>query len=117
VADFNYFRKGFGGRPRDPRRQVILEKGYGSNWPSQRRRALERDLYTCQKCKYKGKKKKRRWDVHVHHIRKIAWFANSRTKEVDYKAANDLSNLITLCARCHKVADGHAPMDGFVQLK
>jgi predicted HNH restriction endonuclease len=54
--------------------------------------------------------------IAVHHKRKIAWFVNSKTKEVDYDAANNLSNLITLCRKCHKVADGHAERVGFRRL-
>lgn len=106
-------------RPKDPRRLVIQIKGYGDNWPKQRKVALERDNYTCQKCGHKGRRNaKGRWDVHVHHIRKIAFFADSRTGEVDYEAANDLSNLITLCdLGCHKYADGHQNKSGFAQLR
>lgn len=104
-------------RPSDPRRYIINQIGYGKSWPKQRLKALERDDYTCQKCGYKGKRGRGgRWDVHVHHRRKIAWFVNSRTKEFDEQAANSLDNLITLCPKCHKVADGHAKMEGFVSL-
>lgn len=85
-----------------------MEKvGYGPNWPKQRARALKRDDYTCQKCGHKGKKKGRYWDVHVHHRRKIAWFADTSKGVVDWEAANNLNNLVTLCIRCHKVADQH----------
>lgn len=104
-------------RPRDARRIIITKQGYGKNWHAQRKAALERDNYTCQKCGHVGKCKNRYWDVHVHHKRKIAWFVNSATGEVDYAAANDLSNLITLCGPCHRYADGHENKSGFVQLR
>lgn len=112
---FNYFSKAK--TPKDPRRSIILKEGYGKNWPSQRKAALERDHYTCQKCGHVGRKKGRRWDVYVHHRIKIKLFVDSRTKEVDYHSSNDLSNLITLCGICHKVADSHKAMEGFVMLK
>jgi len=112
---FNYF--GRKNTPKDARRIIIQRKGYGDNWYKQRAKALKRDDYTCQKCGKKGVKKNRRWDVHVHHKRKIAWFANTSSGEVDYERANDLENLITLCQTCHKVADGHAKMDTFLYLK
>jgi 5-methylcytosine-specific restriction endonuclease McrA len=118
MSSFKYFGRS-PNRPRDPRRLVIRRKGYGKNWPKQRKRALERDNYTCQKCGYKGRKSsKGRWDVHVHHIRKIAYFADAETGEVDYEAANNLDNLMTLCDHgCHKYYDGHQNKSGFKQLR
>lgn len=98
---------------KDPQRLLVQKQGYGKNWPKQRKLALERDNYTCQTCNYKGKKKGRFWDVHVHHKRKIRLFANTQTKEIDYQKANDLNNLITLCVRCHKWYDGHDSGNGF----
>ena len=99
----------FGFRParraRDPRRRLIERLGYGDNWPEQRRKALERDDHTCQKCSYKGRGTGKVRTVFVHHIRKIALFAVVSIGAVDYTAANDLDNLVTLCNRCHKVAD------------
>lgn len=89
---------------------VILRKGYGPNWRRAKRKALKRDGHLCVKC---GSSLK----VSVHHKRKIAWFVDSRTGEVDYKEANKLSNLETLCTRCHKVADGHAERQGFTRIK
>lgn len=105
------------GRPRDARRIIITRKGYGPNWAAAKKACLERDHYTCQKCGHIGRRlKNNRWNVDVHHKRKIAWFVNSTTGEVDYEAANNLVNLITLCRICHKVADGHARRKGFVPL-
>lgn len=97
-----------GKRWKDPRRGIIEAKGYGKNWPKQRAAALKRDNYTCTRCGYVGKKRGRYWNVHVHHKRKIAWFVNIITGEVDYEGANHLDNLETLCQTCHKVQDGHA---------
>jgi 5-methylcytosine-specific restriction endonuclease McrA len=53
----------------------------------------------------------------VHHKRKIALFVDETGHAIDYEAANDLANLITLCDNCHKAADGHKPLQGFVALK
>lgn len=106
-------------RPKDPRRFIIKKKGYGPNWYKIRKIALERDNYTCQACGYKGKRRyDGRWDIHIHHIKKLIYFVDSRTQEVDYQAANHLDNLKTLCAYgCHKYYDGHQNNSKLVQLK
>jgi hypothetical protein len=69
---------------------------YGHNWKSQRRLALIRDSYTCQHCKKKPKLSKY---LHVHHITPRYQFNG------DWQAANDLLNLITLCHKCHRLAE------------
>jgi len=55
----------------------------GNDWVIQRRKALERDKFTCKRCGIKN-------DLIVHHI-------------VPYKISKDnsLENLITLCRKCH----------------
>jgi len=63
---------------------------YGPNWHGQRLKARARDKNSCKKC---GKKTGR---LHVHHIVEFREFGIER-----YKEANDLSNLVTLCPRCH----------------
>jgi 5-methylcytosine-specific restriction endonuclease McrA len=104
--------------PRHPGRVIIQKKGYGDNWPKQRALALKRDSHTCQKCGHVGHRVGKGFTVGVHHKRKIALFVDLATGEVDYQAANDLGNLITLCNYgCHKVADGHQKMVGFNWLK
>ena len=67
---------------------------YGSNWRTQRERALKRDKFTCQRCGVTRKQLNR--DLDIHH--KI------RFKEFDgnWKAANRLNNLISLCPSCHR---------------
>lgn len=59
---------------------------YGPTWPIQRRRALQRDL-VCQECASSD-------DLVVHHIKHFRHCA-------DYREANRLTNLVTLCRRCH----------------
>lgn len=65
----------------------------GPNWYKQRQRTLIRDGYRCQICNKRIGRYAR--DYGVHHIRPFREFAG------DYVSANQLSNLITLCLRCH----------------
>jgi DNA-directed RNA polymerase subunit RPC12/RpoP len=69
----------------------------GKNWTRQRRLAFNRDGGTCQYCGYKTAKGMRK--NAVHHIKPFREFNG------DYLAANDLSNLITLCHTCHPKAE------------
>ncbi len=69
------------------------KREYASNWKRQRRAALERDNKACVVC---GKSPALPRYLHVHHIRPAYLFNG------DWEKANDLSNLITLCAKCHK---------------
>lgn len=78
------------------------EQYYGKNWYPQRRKALQRDNRECQLC---GKDHEQHIRDHnrehdVHHIIPFDHFD-------DYRDANRLENLITLCAFCHqKVENG-----------
>lgn len=77
---------------------------YGPNWRSQRDLARQRDNYECQHCHISEKKLDR--ELHVHHIVKLRYFG-----ENGYIQANELSNLITLCAACHKKVEcGNLPL-------
>lgn len=67
----------------------------GTNWQAQKRKAKFRDQNTCQKCGINGSKEK---SLHVHHIIPYRLFKN-------YKKANVLDNLITLCERCHRLEE------------
>lgn len=69
---------------------------YGANWKSQRDAAVARDLHACQHCGISERDHGRA--LEVHHIVRFVDFA-------DYRQANDLSNLITLCVTCHRKAD------------
>lgn len=66
-------------------------KYYGPNWGKQSRKARKRDNYTCQSCGLH----KRYPRLTVHHI------VSFRTFNSDWQAANQLDNLITICAPCH----------------
>ncbi len=75
---------------------------YGPNWEQQRRRALERDGYRCRRC---GAPHTPERPLHVHHIRPFRTFGYVPGVNDAYKAANRLDNLITLCSRCHRLAE------------
>ena len=69
---------------------------YGPDWFIARKLARKRDV-VCQVC---GAPKK----LSVHHIVRYVQFS-------DTHLANNLTNLITLCAKCHpKVERGHIPL-------
>lgn len=67
---------------------------YGPNWGEQRRKARERDNFTCQYCHRKWKPSTRHFEV--HHKKAFREFGIE-----NYLQANDLKNLITLCKSCH----------------
>lgn len=74
---------------------------YGDNWRHQRKKARERDGHTCQHCGIKEEDNSKQ--LSVHHIKPFRSFNG------DYKSANQLDNLITLCEPCHRAV--HAKMD------
>lgn len=76
---------------------------YGPNWRKQRRAARARDLNACQHCKVIPAKGRRLHDV--HHIRPFREFGYIPGENDNYKLANNLANLITLCAGCHRLAE------------
>ncbi len=67
---------------------------YGTNWEYQSRKARIRDQRKCQFCHKHTSSGRRNLDV--HHIRPFRFFGLAR-----YKEANQLSNLVSLCERCH----------------
>lgn len=69
-----------------------LAPDYGPTWPAQRLAALRRDGGACRVCGDKV-------GVHVHHVVPLRLFNG------DTAAANQLTNLVTLCPRHH--ADEH----------
>lgn len=66
---------------------------YGDIWPYQRELARERDNNICQICGATSNENGKRLDV--HHIKPFKIFSNPIE-------ANNLSNLITLCRKCHR---------------
>jgi 5-methylcytosine-specific restriction endonuclease McrA len=88
--------------PEHPRWKGGFSPYYGPNWHLQRRRALERDDYTCQSCGVNQSDHTETMgrELDVHHIRRKESFGT------DYDSANDLNNLVTLCRSCHKTWEG-----------
>lgn len=70
---------------------------YGPTWAQRRNEARKRDGYECQICGISEKKLVRQLDV--HHIIPLRKFGK------DYSSANNLSNLICLCRKCHLAAE------------
>lgn len=70
---------------------------YGPDWYFQKKLARKRDKHLCQLCGIEENGRKH----DVHHI-------ISRRDFDDYKKANKLENLITLCISCHRKV-GHHP--------
>lgn len=65
---------------------------FKNGWKQQRKKALERDNYICQKCG--NTKKENIIELDVHHKVPFRCFK-------DFKSAHNLENLITLCRKCH----------------
>ena len=104
------FKKGQGSRgiPFKPKDERLMGENnpnwkggyapyYGPDWYYQRKLARKRDNHLCQLCGIKENGRKH----DVHHI-------ISRRDFDDYKEANKLENLITLCISCHRKV-GHHP--------
>jgi len=84
-----------------------FERYYGPNWVQQRRWARERDDYRCQVCGMTDEEHKEQCgrELEVHHITPVRAFYGNEG-ELDYEAANDLENLITLCREDHAKWEG-----------
>ena len=82
---------------------------YGPNWRRQACKARARDGHRCQHCGKAESKFSRKLDV--HHIIPFREFGYIRGQNDNYKKANTLSNLITLCLACHNQAEsGHVAL-------
>jgi hypothetical protein len=76
---------------------------YGQDWRSQRNKARKRDGYKCRNCGITEKKNGRQMDV--HHIIPFREFNYIPGENKNYKDANKLRNLISLCHSCHLLAE------------
>lgn len=85
--------------PKNPRWRGGYRDSYrGPNWKAQSSKARERDNHTCQDCgRFQIKPL-----LPVHHKKAYRDFNG------DYKKANRLSNLITLCRNCHSKTEGRS---------
>lgn len=84
-----------------PRWRGGYEPYYGPNWHQQRYRRLAIDQARCQDCGMTDAESHQQYDaeLEVHHQVPFREFAAD--ENTDYKAANALDNLITLCKSCH----------------
>lgn len=76
---------------------------YGPNFQSQAKIARKRDRCRCQRCGIAQAKLGKKLDV--HHIIPFRTFGYIKLKNDNYKKANELSNLISLCSDCHKLVE------------
>ena len=84
--------------PDNPNWRGGYSSRYGGGWATAREQALERDG-ACQHCGHDGGKTR----LEVHHIIPVRRFRES--PDADLKDAHELSNLVTLCKRCHPKAE------------
>lgn len=77
-----------------------VDEYYGDNWMCQRRKALRRDDYECQRCGITQSEHRDQTDIglDVHHQRPIRTFQSP-------ESANTLDNLVTLCRSCHNTVE------------
>ena len=74
----------------------------GPNWASQRNKARARDGYRCRHC---GAPERPDRQHDVHHLKPFREFAYLPGQNTRYAEANQLDNLVTLCAPCHRQAE------------
>lgn len=73
---------------------------YGANWEEQRKKAIERDNHTCQRCGMHADEMERSPDV--HHKKRIGWFKEEYDEPEWWEKGNSLDNLVTYCRNCHQ---------------
>lgn len=80
---------------------------YGPNWNSQKYKTRKRDNFTCQVCHISEEEhiKKYNQKLHVHHIKPFREFNYVASENDNYKEANSLSNLLTVCCVCHRIVE------------
>jgi DEAD/DEAH box helicase domain-containing protein len=83
---------------------LVGPNNYGPNWEAQRNAARARDLYRCVQCgAAEGAGGRRQHDV--HHILPFRSFGYIPGLNENYREANQLENLQTLCRTCHTRAE------------
>jgi len=83
---------------------LVGPNNYGPNWESQRNAARARDSFRCVQCgKPEAGSEGRQHDV--HHIIPFRTFGYVPGLNENYRLANDLDNLQTLCRSCHARAE------------
>ncbi len=79
---------------------LLRPNDYGPNWQQQRQKVLQRDDYRCRTCGAAVAT-----NLHVHHIRPFREYGYIAGENENYRAANKMDNLITLCPSCHRRAE------------
>jgi DEAD/DEAH box helicase domain-containing protein len=79
---------------------LLRPNDYGPNWQQQRQKVLQRDEYRCRTCGASGS-----INLHVHHIRPFREFGYIPGENENYRTANKIDNLVTLCPSCHRRAE------------
>lgn len=108
ACKYEWMGKFFSG-PTSPNWKGGTLKYYGPNWPEQKRLARERDNNTCQVCGCTRNKNGKELDV--HHVKPFRSFNYIPGENENYRQANELTNLVCLCVKCHrKVERGKLPL-------
>lgn len=83
----------------------------GPNWEEQRHKARIRDQCRCADCGRTDPENIEQFgcQLPVHHIIPRESFRDE-SGSVDYESANEVSNLVTLCSKCHPVWEQMAPL-------
>ena len=75
------------------------ENDYGPNWQEQRQEVRTRDGFCCTQC---GVPEAQGHQHDVHHVRPFRTFGYVPGINEHYRLANQTSNLILVCRRCHQ---------------
>jgi 5-methylcytosine-specific restriction endonuclease McrA len=80
---------------------------YGPNWQRQRRKCLERDGYTCQRCGRTEEESQSAFGrgLTVHHEIPVREWHQGANDEPDWEKVNALKNLTALCLPCHRTVE------------
>ena len=81
---------------------LLAPNDYGPSWQAARRAALARDGRRCRQCSAPEREGR---GHEVHHLRPFREFGYVPGENRNDRQANDLDNLITLCAACHQRAE------------
>lgn len=79
-------------------------KQMGENWREKREKVIKRDNNTCQNCGIEREKHKDKYNkgLHVHHKVPRSQILSDEPTKSEIELANNMANLVTLCASCHR---------------